>query len=69
MISMFTSDSQHPPRSRHAVHLGGGVLSTAAFALLEELGPFSLSYFSFLSPSLSEESRCDLNIVDWDFKP
>ena len=22
MISMFTSDSQHPPRSRHAVHLG-----------------------------------------------
>ena len=23
MISMFTSNSQHPPRSRHAVHLGG----------------------------------------------
>ena len=23
MISMFTSDSQHPPRSKHAVHLGG----------------------------------------------
>ena len=23
MISMFTSDSQHPPKSRHAVHLGG----------------------------------------------
>ena len=23
MISMFTSDSQHPPNSRHAVHLGG----------------------------------------------
>ena len=22
MISMFTSDSQHPPKSRHAVHLG-----------------------------------------------
>ena len=22
MISMFISDSQHPPRSRHAVHLG-----------------------------------------------
>ena len=22
MISMFTSDSQHPPRFRHAVHLG-----------------------------------------------
>ena len=22
MISMFTSDIQHPPRSRHAVHLG-----------------------------------------------
>ena len=22
MISMFTSDSQHPPRSRHVVHLG-----------------------------------------------
>ena len=22
MISMFTSDSQHPPNSRHAVHLG-----------------------------------------------
>ena len=22
MISMFTSDSQHSPRSRHAVHLG-----------------------------------------------
>ena len=22
MISMFTSNSQHPPRSRHAVHLG-----------------------------------------------
>ena len=22
MIPMFTSDSQHPPRSRHAVHLG-----------------------------------------------
>ena len=22
MISMFTSDSQHPPRSRHAVHPG-----------------------------------------------
>ena len=21
--SLFTSDSQHPPRSRHAVHLGG----------------------------------------------
>ena len=20
---LFTSDSQHPPRSRHAVHLGG----------------------------------------------
>ena len=25
MISMFTSDSQHPPISRHAVHLGGSV--------------------------------------------
>ena len=25
MISMFTSDSQHPPRSRHAVHLGVNV--------------------------------------------
>ena len=23
MISMFTSDSQHPPKFRHAVHLGG----------------------------------------------
>ena len=23
MISMFTSESQHPPRSRPAVHLGG----------------------------------------------
>ena len=23
MILMFTSDSQHPPKSRHAVHLGG----------------------------------------------
>ena len=22
IISMFTSDSQHPPKSRHAVHLG-----------------------------------------------
>ena len=22
MISMFTSDSQHPPKFRHAVHLG-----------------------------------------------
>ena len=22
MISMFTTDSQHPPKSRHAVHLG-----------------------------------------------
>ena len=22
-IAMFTSDSQHPPRSRHAVYLGG----------------------------------------------
>ena len=22
MISMFTSDSQHPQKSRHAVHLG-----------------------------------------------
>ena len=26
MISMFTSDSQHPPRSRHAVHLGENVV-------------------------------------------
>ena len=23
IIAMFTSDSQHPPRSKHAVYLGG----------------------------------------------
>ena len=30
IIAMFTSDSQHPPRSRHAVYLGG--LDTIDFA-------------------------------------
>ena len=32
MISMFTSDSQHPPRSRHAVHLGVYVLLNRTLA-------------------------------------
>ena len=26
IIAMFTSDSQHPPRSRYAVYLGGPVI-------------------------------------------
>ena len=28
IIAMFTSDSQHPPRSKHAVYLGGAAKST-----------------------------------------
>ena len=26
VIAMFTSDSQHPPRSRHAVYLGEHII-------------------------------------------
>ena len=26
IIAMFTSDSQHPPRSKHAVYLGAAVM-------------------------------------------
>ena len=33
MISMFTSDSQHPPRSRHAVHLGEQCLENIGWEL------------------------------------
>ena len=39
MISMFTSDSQHPPRSRHAVHLGDtsiAIFLSAAITTQEE---------------------------------
>ena len=34
MISMFTSDSQHPPKSRHAVHLGESVGQCLTFHYL-----------------------------------
>ena len=33
MISMFTSDSQHPPKSRHAVHLGVSMYVVVAMQL------------------------------------
>ena len=32
IIAMFTSDSQHPPKSRHAVYLG--VMGTKIFTIL-----------------------------------
>ena len=47
MISMFTSDSQHPPRSRHAVHLGDVAQSVTCLATDAYLtaGPGVMSSF------------------------
>ena len=46
MISMFTSDSQHPPKTRHAVHLG---VETRSFALSSGDGKtqFNHSFLTF----------------------
>ena len=34
---MFTSDSQHPPRSRHAVYLGADIGSGSSIFLLHNI--------------------------------
>ena len=46
MISMFTSDSQHPPRSRHAVHLGDG-RGLMLWLFVRPNGVYLLDFFCF----------------------
>ena len=50
MNSLFTSDSQHPPRSRHAVHLGEcvcvcvcGVFTSSRLPVLTQVNRMSRS--------------------------
>ena len=57
----------------HAVFLtllsGWNLLQLSQIWVGNQLGPFSLSHSSFPSPSLWEESKHDLNSIDWDFTP
>ena len=41
---MFTSDSQHPPRSKHAVYLGDGVAEHKSFSQ-NQISLLKLIYF------------------------
>ena len=41
IIAMFTSDSQHPPRSKHAVYLGVNGLNTVALPVVTGYELFS----------------------------
>ena len=61
MISMFTSDSQHPPRSRHAVHLG---VNDPSFIFSEtRLSPdfkekrLQILYLALLTGSRTEKNK------------
>ena len=38
IIAMFTSDSQHPPKSKHAVYLGGYAPAKFEVAMSNGLG-------------------------------
>ena len=47
IIAMFTSDSQHPPRSKHAVYLGAlhamhGSRGYNAIGFFSNTGPYTL---------------------------
>ena len=58
IIAMFTSDSQHPPRSRHAVYLGetahpcnlnliGAVINHFMARVTNKMVPHRKKYFAF----------------------
>ena len=42
IIAIFTSDSQHPPRSRHAVYLG--VVSITDMHIMHKISRFTSVY-------------------------
>ena len=61
MISMFTSDSQHPPRSRHAVHLGAHSHSSLSPLIANSLSQLGANIFGYLKGDEPNERHSSEN--------